>query len=207
MLVFICVMSLSIMKTVKNIYLLVALIVVSGCATYTVDSDYDLNADFSSLKTFDWVSSTQPETGDPRIDNALLASKVRKAVNTTLASKGYQHKTTDSPDFLVQYHVAIEEKSDVTTVDTPHYAAGPTSVPGGFGSMGYSVGYRRAETYVTHYEEGTLLIDIVNPKSKKLIWHGSAKKVVDASASSEQRTTNINTAVQKILENFPPEKQ
>ena len=194
------------MRPLHKICLLATtLLGVAGCATYTVNSDYDADFDFSALKTFNWTSDSQPETGEPRIDNPLLNSKVRSAVNQTLASKGYEKVTSDAADFLVQYHIAIEEKSDIMTVDTAYPAAGPTAMPGGFNAIGYSAGYRRAESYVVNYEEGTLLIDIVDPKSEQLIWRGSVQKVVEPSTSPEKKNANINKAVQKALKAFPPQ--
>lgn len=195
------------MKAIHSMYFLAAaLFVVTGCTTtYTVHSDYDPNVDFSRLKTFDWTSSSQPETGDPGIDSPLLNSQIRNAIHKTLASKGYRHLTKGSADFLVQYHVAIEERSDVMTIDTPSYAAGPTATPGGFSTIGSSVGYQRTQTYVVRYEEGTLVIDIVDPKSKQIIWRGSVQKVIERSASPEKKNTRIEKAVQKTLKTFPPQ--
>ena len=41
-------------------------------------------------------------------------------------------------------------------------------------------------------------------KSKKMIWRGAAKAVVDPSNTPEKREKLINEAVNEILKNFPP---
>jgi hypothetical protein len=54
------------------------------------------------------------------------------------------------------------------------------------------------------YEEGSLILDFVDPQTKQLIWRGSAKAEVDDVKTPEKREALIDEAVQKILKNFPP---
>ena len=60
------------------------------------------------------------------------------------------------------------------------------------------------ETFVTQYEEGTILVDVVDTKTNTLVWRGSGKKAIDENANSAKREANINKAIQKILAEFPP---
>jgi len=85
-----------------------------GCATISVSSDYDPNAHFAGLETYDWAGP-QPITGDPRLDSDILHSRIRSAVERELAAKGYHKISGGNPDFKVAYHVGLEEKLDVTT--------------------------------------------------------------------------------------------
>jgi hypothetical protein len=51
------------------------------------------------------------------------------------------------------------------------------SYRGGYGyyGRGYGVAYNTgSETQVTHYKQGTLIIDILDPVTDQLIWRGSA---------------------------------
>lgn len=180
------------------------LLLISGCSTIRVDSDYARGSEFSSLKTYAWASDSQPKTGDLRIDNTLIDSRVRSAVDETLAAGGYQKISSGTPDFLVVYRLSIEGKLDVTTIEAPVVAPniqyGRLSIP----AMGYSQ-YYGDQTFVTEYEEGTLLIDFVDPSSQKLMWRGSAKGTVKEKAKPEQREARIREAVSKILAQFPPQ--
>ena len=84
----------------------------------------------------------------------------------------------------------------------------------GYRGYGPYSGFRRYGPYpyyreyggvtVTKYEEGTLILDFVDPALNEVIWQGSAKSVVDDSMDTEKREKHINDAVQKILDNFPP---
>jgi hypothetical protein len=55
-----------------------------------------------------------------------------------------------------------------------------------------------------HYQEGTLILDFVDPKTDNLIWRGVGKKVVSETTTPEKSDREINDAVEKILKKFPP---
>ena len=70
---------------------------------------------------------------------------------------------------------------------------------------GYRVGgWGGPQTYVRDYDEGTLLIDVIDPATMQLLWRGSGTGVVDPQASPEKREQRINEAVEQILADFPP---
>jgi hypothetical protein len=94
--------------------------------------------------------------------------------------------------------VSIEGKLDVDTIyrDYPR---------GGYERYGYRRGgWGHTETRVREYDEGTLLIDVLQAGSGALLWRGSGVATVREESSPEKRTERINTAVNKILERFPP---
>jgi len=165
-----------------------------ACSTLVVNSDYDPQANFSMLRTYGWSPGGQVDVGDPRVDNALLESRVRSAVERELNAKGFALKVEGQPDFWVSYHAGIESKLDVTTLETnwPY-------------SRGYSSWGGTYETQVREYEQGTLIIDIVNPRDETLMWRGTAQAEVHASATPEKRTKRANEVVARILANFPPQ--
>jgi len=187
------------MKVLKLGIAVFFIVFAAGCATVSVDADYDTKSNFSNLKTYSWVQATQPATGDARIDNSLLDSRVRSAVDQSLKARGYVKTSEVNPDFLVGYLAGIEEKTDVTTINRPSTAG----MMGGYYSSAYFA-YSNSETFVTQYQEGSLLIDIVNPKTKELMWRGTGKATVLENAKPEKREKRISEGVAKILAQFPP---
>lgn len=121
---------------------------------------------------------------------------VRAAVESTLLAKGYQKDET-SPDFLVGYHLSLDKKLDVSTVNT-HYGYAGYGVGGRWGTFGFP------ETRVREYEQGTLIIDVVEASAHKLVWRGSGTRRVSRNPSPEQVTERVNAAVAEILAKFPP---
>ena len=171
------------------------LVALGGCSSIEVSNDYDASASFAAYRTYAWVPKPEERTGDLRLDSPLLHDRIREAVERHLAAKGYTKAESGSPDFLVTYHVAVKGKLNVSTIS----------------NYGYGPGYRGARmagpgttTYVHEYEEGSLLVDIVDPTKRQLVWRGTARAEVPPTSTPEERTAKIDEAVGKILEGFPP---
>jgi hypothetical protein len=60
------------------------------------------------------------------------------------------------------------------------------------------------ETHVNQYDEGTLVIDIVDAEAGKLVWRGSGSRRISTSPTPQKTTRRINEAVEAILARFPP---
>lgn len=177
--------------------------ILTGCSSMEVNYDFDPKANFAGLKTYEWINESQKPTGDPRIDgNTILETRIHEAVDSGLAARGFR-KVASDPDFLVAYHVSLDKRRSVQTLNRT-YGYGP-----GWG-YGYGASYRPGywagapETYVYEYEEGTLILDIVHPKNKELMWRGSAEDEVHFKSTPEKDQTQLNDAVHKMLEKFPP---
>jgi hypothetical protein len=175
----------------------------AGCASSPqVSFDYDPQADFSGLQGYRWLASTRSKSDDATVDyNSLLASRVRAAVDAQLADKGYR-LVDSAPDFQVAFHVSVDRKVSVTYLNEL-YGYGP-----GWGwsyrNPGPAFGYPGRESMVSEYNEGTLIIDIVDAAGTQLLWRGTATDEVYPDLSPEARQKRISGAVAKILRGFPP---
>ena len=67
----------------------------------------------------------------------------------------------------------------------------------GFGGVGM------ATTTVENTPEGTLVVDIFDSSTKKLIWRGIDTKTL--SDKTEKNIENLNKAVQDMFKHFPPQ--
>ena len=170
-------------------------------------SDYDPATDFSGFATYDWLPELQSPTGDPRADDRLLHVRIRRAVERELEVKGYKKPLVDKPDFLIGYHVALDEKTTVVLLDKYY---GYAFHDWGWSREGsYHRPYNRvgpAEPYEYAYEQGTLILDIARPgPPRELIWRGSAKAELSSSDNGQKSSqTRIDKAVNGILAQFPP---
>jgi len=177
------------MKAFHAFWVLFLICFMVSCASiYGVEHDYDKQVDFANLKTYDWMSIPEKANID-----SLSVQRVKSAVNTELKGKGLM-MTSDNPDFLIAEHLGKKDKIQVTDWG---YDYGPY--------RGYRGRYpTTGGISVSEYEEGSLILDFVDAKSKKMIWRGVAKAVVDRADTPEKREKLINEAVQEILKNFPP---
>ncbi len=168
-------------------------LVLAGCASVPVSTDYDPAFDFGPYRSFSWLEEKQPLTGDLRLDNPLLDQRLREAIERALIARGYK-KSGGAADFVVGYHLSLTQRYDVSTLQS-HYGYGP----------GWNrVGYGPADTIVTEYEEGTLVIDVVDRAADRLVWRGQAYGRVRESAAPEEREQRVNRVVESILADFPP---
>ena len=174
------------MKSIMIVITLSLMLIVVSCSPISVRHDYDSTVDFAKLKTFYWMP-VPVQAGISKLD----VKHVQSAVSTQLQAKGYD-MMPDNPDFMIAMHLGKQHKIDVQEWG---YAYGPRARYAGLG---------RIEVY--EYEEGTLLLDFVDTRSKDLIWRGVATGEVNRYASPEKKDKRINEAVQKILNNFPPTK-
>lgn len=169
---------------------LLAILAVGGCSPYSIDEDYDPSTDFAKFKTWTWF--TGPKPSGPSLDD-LTEQRIRKAIEGGLPHVGLTKGADGSTDLLVAYHVSIAQRIDVT----------PTTVSFGYGwGRGY-VGTSYGSEVRT-YDEGTLLIDLLDAKTKSLVWRGTARATVYRNSTPEEREIRIREAVQLILQQYPP---
>ena len=168
-----------------------------GCSSISVRHDYEPSQvdAMQAYTTYSWLSL--PQRDDPRIHNEIVENRVVEAVDTELAAKGYE-KVADGADFKVGYHVALSSAIAVTQVNEYY----------GYGYRywrPYSA-YGFTNTYVTEYQQGTLIVDVVDTNSDELVWRGFAQSEVSPTSDPEKNRGKINKAVEKIFAKFPPEK-
>jgi hypothetical protein len=173
--------------------LVIGVLYISGCATYTTRYDYDPQVRFAELTSYDWLTTA----GKGQTVDELVLKRIKTALKGQLAAKGYKMDISN-PDFLIAIHGGKEKKVDV--VDWGYDYRGYDHYR--YGYHGYGSRQRRIDVY--EYEEGTIILDFVDSTSRELIWRGSVTKVLNADPTPEKREQMINEAVARVLENFPP---
>jgi len=147
-----------------------------------VKTDYDRTADFSQYKTYSWE---KVQTQDP-----LWIERIKGAVNGELASKGLS-EVASGGDVSV---VAVEMTKTQRNLNTFYNGLG--------GGWRFGGGFGEATTTVDTYKVGTLVVDLFDAKTKKLIWRGSASGTL--SDKSDKNIKSLNNGVQKMFDHFPP---
>ena len=196
------------MNAVRAILSSLVVLVLAGCASIQIRSDYDDQASFARLGTYSWGALEPDAGGHPAFSGPLLGRRLRAAVDAQLASKGYRKVTSGTPDFRIAYRVVAEQ---VSTVDRS-YGYGSYYGRGfgghGFGHRrygGYGLGYGYGSSYARESTEGTVILDIIDARNDELIWRGWATGELAANPKPKQVHEYITKAVGKILDDFPPE--
>jgi len=166
------------MKIVK---LAALALVMSTAAAYAqkVNVDSDPAAPFASYKTYAWTAGTPAPV-------ALSEQRLHAAVDAKLAGEGLAMNTT-APDVIVSTHVSTKDKQELIANG---FGYGPWGFGGGFGGA-------TVETFV----EGTLVVNLYDAKTKKMVWRGVA--TATASDKPTKNTEKINKALDKMFEKYP----
>lgn len=160
-----------------------------GCASLKVSHDYDPGTDFSTLKSYDWIS---PDANAGASE--LTVKKIVHAVNGALGAKGLT-LNPDGPDFMIGMQI-----SGKTSYGGSTGLGASVGIP--VGKMHVHLGGSRSKAREKH--EGTLILDFIDPQSKSLIWRGTATSTVNPAATPQEQQTRIDNAVTKMLSQFPP---
>ena len=155
-------------------------------AAQQVKTDYDRAADLAQYKTYSWE---HVETKDP-----LSVDRIKNAVNATLTARGWTQVESGGDVSIV----AVQMTSNQETLNTFYNGFG-----GGWGWRRFGGGgIGEATTTTETYKVGTLVIDLFDAKTKKLLWRGSSSDTL--SNNSDKNIKNLDKGVGKMFKQFPP---
>jgi hypothetical protein len=168
----------------------------SACSTVSVNQDYAPDVDFRAYRSFDWFPGHREVAGEGGVSDPFLEERIRNAVTRELAAKGLRKVSGGSPDFWVNYHVSVQQKLTSSGVNVGYGV-------GSYGSWG-GVGIGMGTNPVRQYEEGTLMIDFIDGRSRKLVWRGTGSKALSRNPTPEDTTRTVDLTTHEILKQFPP---
>ena len=167
----------------------VAALALTGCATMNVSSHVERSIDFAQFHTSEWGPADALPTGDPRLDNnPFFHDYFQGSVEKQLAAKGFEKSASGTPDLLIHYHANVTRRFSVAGVDREYGAcAGENCQP-----------------RLREYEAGTLVIDIVDAGTNRVIWRGWAQQKVDGVIDNQEGMREyVTKGVARMMERFP----
>lgn len=178
---------------IKNILLpvLAAAMIASCTPSLNIRSDYDHSVDFTGYKTYSLYNLRTK--GDV---NSLNADRIVKYIRAEMAKKGYQ-ENLNNPDIMINAVSVLKNKQGIAASATS-YGYGGSYRPYGYWGRP-STGYATVQTY--DYKDGSLIIDIVDAKTKKLVWQGSANAEINRTPKDPDAA--ISDVIGKIMKDFP----
>ncbi len=158
------------------------LVLASACAYVPVDVESDA-VSRSGGKTWTWLPRAPVARGEAAF--ALVDERVRAAMERDLAARRFKKVEKERPDFLVTYYAALDKPISAEAIT-------------------YAAGVPAAAKVVPSYPLGSLVIDVLDAKTGKLIWRGVGRRVFDAKQTPEQRKERIDDAVASVVDEFAP---
>jgi hypothetical protein len=187
-------MSARVQQIVLGLSLVVA---AAGCAGRKVSTDYSPATHFSQYRTYALVSP--PDTASQQ----LLDQRVRAAVESQLAARGLTQTDREHADLFVGYGVVDHTHKEVYTTGTG-WGWG-----GGWGWRFHRWGvawptYARSD--IDTYTDGTVVVNMIDAKTKQVVWNGQVADVLSLPVSNPAHATEqIDGAVAKLFAKYPPQ--
>jgi hypothetical protein len=149
----------------------------------TVKTDHSHSVDFSHYKTYSWIKIS--------VEDPLWEDRVTRAVDSQLSAKGWTKVESDGDAAVAAYVSTHNQKTLQTWYD-------------GFGGGWYWRGFGDglATTTVQETPVGTLMVDIFDGPTKKLIWRGVASDTLSGKPDKDEK--KMDKAVTEMFKNFPP---
>ena len=188
------------MKLFRSILVSASLLVTVGCATtYNPDIDYNPEYNFSEINTYHVVDGFQAQQQETQALNRNLSSldndRIVRAIESNLDLKGMASNPADTADVLVRFQLVTQDRTKLTTYNTGIYNC--------WRCRGvYSYPYPVQQVEIKNYTEGTLIIDMVDPQSKKSVWRSVVSKAVKKSISVEEKQAKVQELVNAMLATF-----
>ncbi|NJO25735.1 MAG: DUF4136 domain-containing protein, partial [Bacteroidia bacterium] len=139
-----------------------AFLIISCKPTLKVTADYDRTADFSAYKTFGMYFMLTSNNV-----NQLNEQRVWNSIRSEMIKKGYK-EDSNNPDLVVNVATVLKNKKYISATATSYGYGGIHRPYSYWGAPGY------ATVRATDYKEGSLVIDVVDTRTKRLVWEGAA---------------------------------
>lgn len=188
----------------KGLSALLAAALLAGCGP-RVMVEQAAGVQLPGAGTYAWGTAEDHIAGDqnPRVNNDIIADKVQHAINTGLGERGYTLTRKADAAWLVHYHAGLEKQTQTVTetqrVPVPRIVCGAyrcdTVYDWGF------YGPPEAVTRTITFHEGTLILDIHDATTNKLVWRGTLSDEVNVNKALDQAA--LQKAINKLLEKLP----
>lgn len=190
-------------KIVASVFALIVLVSCGPKVTTTKTTD----ANLTEYKTFAYLPNGNFEDPSKGYDDQSVGESVLNEVNSSMKDLGYEMER-NQPDLLVL--IGTKTDTEVERETEPVYATYPnyygTTYPvgsyygpyyyNGYNSYNRVVGY---ETDYDKYETGTLMLSLVDRKTRNVVWRGTASNFV----GGERNAQAISDFVDDLFAEYP----
>lgn len=160
-------------------------------AAAKVDVVQTSSAALASGSTFAWapLRAIQVGTPDPAVANDIAIDRLRIITEAALKAKGYRQ--IDDPqqaDLFAAYTIVMQ----------PELNGKLTSNGGGCG-LPFCGGASDYNLDTSHYTQGTLVLDLIERDTGRLVWRATSKKRVTGKDVSDKKLTALLREMTKSL--------
>ena len=164
----------------------------AACSTVDVTTDFDRAAAFGRYETY----SLAPAPDEQKLP-LYCEIALRKVIRSELAARGLKEMEGPDADVAIVWHAFLSGRTSPRET-AEQRADGQWDHLYGAYTYWYGMPANLANTSV--YPDGTLLLDVVDMRTKKLVFRGTGTAVA---MGPERCASNIEKAVPKMIGELP----
>ena len=178
------------MKTFIKTIAITGLSLMAACGpTLNISTDYDKSVNYSTIKTYK-IDRSETAGQVNSIQLNRIEGLIRKEFDQRDLMEG-----TEKPDILVNVVAVLKTKNSIS-VDASNYRLGGIYRPYGYWSAPGHATIREQS-----YQEGSLLIDVIDAKTRKLLWTGTLMAEINGRPKNSGK--GLEKAIAKLMQEFP----
>ena len=183
------------MSIKSTVFLFLLAATLASCGGVKTSSFTSKGVDLKAYKSYAWIAPGDTTLNHYR-DDKLYAGTIQQASDMELQKKGMV-VDTHSPDAVFIFDTRLEDH--VRYSQSPSVSVGVgvgVGYPGYYGGPGYYAGgtvpIAGGEVTADYYKQGTLIIEMYDLKTHKLLWRGWGTKDLDY-------TTDMDYTIRKTV--------
>jgi hypothetical protein len=138
--------------------------------------------------SFGWGHSLFKVASLPDLNLSVIDERLHRAMSAGFTTKGMTFKDSES-DLLVSYALASGAEIDDEELNKAYDAKLEIPVADPASAL--------------HYKRGVLVVDVVERKSKHLLWRGAIMAEINLNWPEERKQERCNAAVGELLRYYP----
>lgn len=167
-------------------------VVLAMPAVAKVQVDFNPELNFEQYKTFAYIGGTN-QLVMLQLNPDLISDRVHRAVTREMTAKGLKEvNPNQNPDLVVRYWATSSKDADVSS-----YVTMGIYEP----FIGSYWGFWYNTISVTTQRQATLLVDLIDPKKKDLVWR---IYVIERIINTDKAWKSADEDFTKGFESFPP---
>lgn len=180
------------LSRIENVLIALLCSLIAACSSGPkIRVDGDPSIDMGTYKTFTFFDHLAT---DKATYSTMITSRLKDATRRELTKRGLQEDAT-APQLLVNFGTNVETRTEVHSSPSTGFYGYRAGVYGAWGSYPQDV-------YTTHYQQGTLVIDLVDAHKKQLVWQGLAEAHL-TKKDIENPTATIDSVIAEIFAKYP----
>ncbi len=181
------------------VFLLSAMFALTSCSSTKVVTDKNTTYDFNEMETYAVVYDFDNLSNGTEVNN-LNKKRIEKSLMEQMEFRGLE-LDEENPDVIINFYTRIESEQNIYT--------NGSAFGTGYGRWGYRGMNVSGSTSssVSTSTNGFIIVEMYDSNLDEIVWYSLGEKNINEKTVSTKADKEINNAIDKMMEDFPLQKQ